>query len=154
MSGHLEDREAIRELLQHNAILLDAERFDEWTGLFDSVGTYELTAYSTEIRRWMTWWLADRPTLEKTLKEVGQHVRDPARRRHIVGGPRIVLDGSSASVVSHFSIYRTTPQGESSLYMVGAYEDRLIRRPAGWLYAARKVITDTRVLSMFTHIPV
>ena len=52
-----------------------------------------LSAYSSEIRRWMTWQLSDRETLEKMLKEVDEHVRDPARRRHVVGIPLVEFDG-------------------------------------------------------------
>jgi 3-phenylpropionate/cinnamic acid dioxygenase small subunit len=148
------DREAIRDLVQTTAIRLDEENFDDWLAAFDAEGTYELTAFSPEIRRWMTWWQSDRPTLEKMLKDVKQHVRDPAHRRHIVSAPLVTLDGESARAASHFSIYRTLPEGQSSLYMVGRYEDSFVRRSGAWLYAAHKVIADTRMLDTFTHIPV
>jgi 3-phenylpropionate/cinnamic acid dioxygenase small subunit len=150
----LADRDAIGQLVQNTALLLDDEKLEDWTALFEAEGAYELTAYSPEIRRWMTWWQADRPTLEKMLKEVRQHVRDPARRRHVVSAPAITLEGERASAVSHFSIYRTSPEGQSSLYMVGRYEDRLVKRARSWLYLNHKVIADTRMLDMFTHIPV
>lgn len=150
----LADREAIRDLVQSTAILLDEEKLDGWLGAFDTAGTYELCAYSPEIRRWMTWWQSDRQTLEKMLKEVKQHVRDPARRRHVVSAPLVTLDGERARAVSHFSVYRTTPEGQSSLYMVGRYEDSFVKRSGAWLYASHKVIADTRMLDIFTHIPV
>jgi 3-phenylpropionate/cinnamic acid dioxygenase small subunit len=154
MTESLLDREAIRDLVQKTAMLLDEEKFTEWLAAFDAEGTYQLSAYSSEIRRWMTWWHSDRPTLEKMLKEVGQHVRDPARRRHVVGGALVTLEGERAQAVSHFSLYRTTPEGQSSLYMVGRYEDLLVKRAGRWRYAAHKVIADTRMLDSFTHIPV
>ena len=148
------DIEASRELVQRTAMLLDDEKFDAWTELFDSDGTYELAAYSTELRRWMTWQLSDRDTLEKMLQEVDEHVRDPARRRHVVGTPLVELDGERGKVTSHFSLFRTSPEGQSTLYMVGRYEDRIVKRSGAWLYTAHKVISDTRMLDMFTHIPV
>ena len=135
-------------------MLLDEEKFDEWLTLFDSDGSYELSAYSTEIRRWMTWQLSDRETLEKMLKNIDEHVRDPARRRHVVSLPLVELDVDQGRVTSHFSLFRTTPDGQSSLYMVGCYQDRIVRRTGAWLYAAHKVIVDTRMLDAFTHIPV
>jgi methanesulfonate monooxygenase small subunit len=150
----LADREAIGQLVQRTAVLLDEEKFEAWIEAFDAAGTYELAAYSPEIRRWMTWWQSDRPTLEKMLKDVRQHVRDPARRRHLVGAPVVTLEADRARAVSHFSIYRTSPEGQSSLYMVGRYEDSLVKRAGGWLYASHKVIADTRMLDTFTHIPV
>lgn len=154
MSADPADFEAARELVQRTAMLLDDEKFDEWLRLFDSAGTYELSAYSTEIRRWMTWQLSDRETLTKMLKDVDEHVRDPARRRHIVSVPLLELDVDQGRMTSHFSLFRTTPDGQSSLYMVGCYDDRIVKRSGAWRYAAHKVIVDTRMLDSFTHIPV
>lgn len=154
MSADLRDIEAARQLVQRTAMLLDNEKFDAWIELFDSGGTYELSAYSTEIRRWMTWQLSDRDALQKMLQDINEHVRDPARRRHVVGTPVVELVGERGKVTSHFSLFRTSPEGQSSLYMVGCYEDRIVKRSGTWLYAAHKVIADTRMLDMFTHIPV
>jgi 3-phenylpropionate/cinnamic acid dioxygenase small subunit len=154
MNANPTDLEAGRELIARTAILLDDEKFDAWVELFDAQGTYELSAYSTEIRRWMTWQFSDRETLQKMLADVDEHVRDPARRRHIVGIPYLEFDGDHGRVKTHFSLFRTSPEGQSSLYMVGCYDDRIVRRSGSWLYAAHKVIVDTRMLDGFTHIPV
>jgi len=155
MSARQDDLEAIRTVVQRTASLLDAEQFSEWISLFDADGSYELAAYSTEIRRWMTWQLSDRPTLEQMLSEVGEHVRDPARRRHVVGLPLVEFtEEAAARVTTAFSLFRTTPEGDSSLYMVGSYEDQLIKRDDEWRYAFHRVVADTRLLNAFTHIPV
>lgn len=154
MSANLPDFEAARELVQRTAMLLDDEKFDDWLALFDTDGTYELSAYSTEIRRWMTWQLSDREALGRMLKDVDEHVRDPAQRRHIVGVPILELDGDHGRATSHFSLFRTSPEGQSSLYMVGRYEDRLVKRSGAWRYASHKVIVDTRMLDSFTHVPI
>jgi 3-phenylpropionate/cinnamic acid dioxygenase small subunit len=154
MSAAVGDRESVQELVQRTAMLLDAEDFDAWVKLFDDGGVYELTAYSPEIRRWMTWQSSDRTVLDKMLKEVGEHVRDTARRRHIVGMPLVEINGDEGQVFSNFSLFRTLPDGQSSLYMVGQYDDRIIRRAGAWLYTSHKVVADTRVLDTFTHIPI
>ena len=157
MSGDLQaeirDRLAIQDLVQRTATLLDDEKLDEWLELFDEESGYELCAYSTEIRRWMTWWKSDRLTLAQQLKDVNQHVRDPATRRRIVGTPMITFSGNSARAVSPFVIYRTTPDGQSSQYLVGRYDDEIVRKGSSWLYKTHKVIADTRVLDAFTHLP-
>ena len=64
------------------------------------------------------------------------------------------LNGDRASAITPFAIYRTTPEGHSSLYMVGRYEDALIKKSGAWLYTLHRVITDTRLLESFTHIPI
>ena len=154
MTSALADIEAVRSLIQRTAVLLDDEDFVGWVGLFDAAGNYELSAYSTEIRKWMTWQLSDRDTLERMLKEVNEHVRDPAKRRHVVGFPLVKIDGESAEATSHFSLFRTSPDGVSSLYMVGSYQDQLVKRAGEWRYLVHKVVADTRVLDSFTHTPV
>jgi methanesulfonate monooxygenase small subunit len=148
------DREAVRDLVQKNAILLDEEKLDEWVATFEANGSYVLRAYSPEIRRWMTWWQSDRPTLAKMLKDVKQHVRDPAQRRHVISSPVVTLNGERAEARAHFAIYRTVPEGQSSLYMVGRYEDTLVKNNGVWRYLSHSVIVDTRMLDTFTHIPV
>jgi 3-phenylpropionate/cinnamic acid dioxygenase small subunit len=154
MSEAMTEREAARELIQRTAMALDTEDFDAWVKLFDENGLYELTAYSSEIRRWMTWQSSDKATLDKLLKEVDEHVRDTAKRRHIVGMPLVEITGDQGHVRSNFSLFRTLPDGQSSLYMVGQYDDHIVKRSGAWLYAVHKVITDTRVLESFTHVPI
>jgi len=154
MSAAVNDFEAICRLVQRTAMLLDDESFEPWLELFEADGVYELAAYSTEIRRWMTWQLSDRDALEKILTAVSEHVRDPATRRHVIGIPVLELEGDQGRAISHFSLFRTMPDGQSSLYMVGRYDDRIVKRSGVWRYAIHKVIVDTRMLDAFTHIPV
>jgi len=154
MSSGASEFEAVCRLVQRTAMLLDDESFEPWLELFEPDGVYELSAYSTEIRRWMTWQLSDRDALDKMLKDVSEHVRDPAVRRHVVGIPVLELEGERSRVISQFSLFRTLPDGQSSLYMVGRYDDRIVKRSGGWRYTSHKVIVDTRMLDAFTHIPV
>jgi hypothetical protein len=42
-------------------------------------------------------------------------------------------NGDRADASSPFSLFRTSPEGQSSLYMVGCYQDRLVRRADGFL---------------------
>ena len=73
----------------------------------------------------------------------------------MVGIPLVELEvRSRPDDVALFRLFRTTPDGQSSLYMVGCYEDRIVKRSGNWLYASHKVIVDTRVLDTFTHVPV
>lgn len=151
---YLLDRLAIQDFVHRSAALLDDEKLDEWIGLFDDNGTYELCAYSPEIRKWMIWWKSDRASLAAQLKEVNQHVRDPASRRRVVGTPMVEIRGDRARAVSPFAVYRTTPDGSTNLYLVGRYEDQLMKKSGVWLYVEHKAITDTRMLESFTHIPI
>jgi 3-phenylpropionate/cinnamic acid dioxygenase small subunit len=147
------ERQAIQDLVQDTAARLDQEDLDGWLALFDAELDYRMSAYSTELQREMTWWRSDRPALEKLLAEVPQHVRDPARRLHVVAPPRVALDGGRARASSTFVVLRICPDGETRLYAAGRYEDELVRRAEGWRYASRHVRMETRLLEVFTHLP-
>jgi len=145
---------AAQQLVQRTAKLLDDEDLNGWLALFDSQGSYEISAYSPELRQPQVWWQSDLTALGKTLAEVPRHVRDPARRRRVVGAGTFNVDNDVVRMESAFSIHRTTPEGESSLYAVGRYEDVLVRSPGGeWRYRLHRVLLDTRVLDAFTHLP-
>ncbi len=148
------DQSVIQDLVQRTASLLDQEDLDAWVALFHAHATYEIAAYSTELRRTTVWWKADRPLLERQLKAIRDHVRDPASRLHVVGPAVVTFENDRASAQSAFALYRTAPGGETSLYMVGRYEDVLVRHSNRWLYVEHKVAVQTRVLEAFTHLPI
>lgn len=147
-------QQVIGNLVQTTGALLDGEDFNGWLALFDEHSEYELTAYSTEIRQQMSWWKSDRASLEKILKEIPRHVRDPGRRLHIVTPTLVEVSGDSARAVSSFAVFRTTPDGETRVYVVGHYEDDLVKKAERWLYVTHKVVLQTRLLEAPTHVPI
>lgn len=150
----LQDQLAIQSLILKSASLLDAEDLTGWQSLFDARGEYQITAWSTELRKTLSWWKTDMPALSRILAEVRDHVRDPARRLHVVSAGLADVSGDSAMADSAFAVYRSLPTGESSLYVVGHYKDQLARDDSGqWLLMKRVVQLDTRVLQAFTHLP-
>lgn len=147
------EKQAIADLVQSTARLLDNEDFDGWLALFDDNFEYEITAYSPEIRRQMSWWKSDRTSLAKILKDIPKHVRDPGRHLHVVTSNLIEISEDTANVLSSFAAFRTGSNGESRLYVVGRYEDRLVKKTGAWRYAVHKVVLETRLLQGFTHVP-
>ncbi len=81
-------------------------------------------------------------------------MRDPAIRLHVVSPPLVTVRQDRAEASSGFVLHRTLPSGETSFFMAGRYEDVLIRRADSWLYVEHKAVTHTRVLDMFTHLPI
>jgi 3-phenylpropionate/cinnamic acid dioxygenase small subunit len=147
------EKQSVTEVLIAAGTLLDSEDFDGWLGLFDEVSEYEMSAYSQEIRKHMSWWKSDRVSLEKILKEIPRHVRDPGRDVHIVTPTHVQISDGKAAAKSNFAVFRTAPDGETRLYVVGRYEDMLVKRQGRWLYSAHKAVLQTRLLEGFTHVP-
>ena len=146
--------DAVRKLIQTSAYLLDREEFAEWIDLYAEESEYELVSDSPEIRERVTWWKADRPELSRVLGQLREHVNDPARRLHTVVPVRIEVAGESATAVSHFAVFRTSPEGASHLYAVGRYEDVFVRRGERWFYAKHRAVMDTAMLDALTHVPI
>ena len=48
---NLVDAFEVQQFIQRTASLLNAEKLSEWVQQFDAAGTYEVTAYSTELAR-------------------------------------------------------------------------------------------------------
>lgn len=147
------DEQAVRDLVARTAVRLDREDFSGWLELFDAGAEYELCAYSAEIRRAMSWWKSGRAALEKQLREIPQHERDTASRLHVLGPVLVELEGDHAHAQTPFALFRTMPDGESTLYVVGRYEDEALKTSGTWLYTRHRAVLETRVLDAFTHVP-
>ncbi len=147
------DEQAIRDLVARTAVRLDREDFAGWLELFEAGAEYELCAYSPEIRRTMSWWKSGRAALEKQLREIPQHERDTASRLHVLGPVLVELDGDRAHAETPFALFRTLPDGETRLYVVGRYEDDVVKKSGTWFYARHRNILETRVIDAFTHLP-
>lgn len=145
--------EAVRAVVVAAADRLDREDLGAWLALFADDGAYELAAYSPELRRTMVWWSAPLHVLRKQLDEVPQHERDPARRLHVLGPVTVGSHDAGARADVTFAVYRTLPDGRSSLYAVGRYDDTLVRTSAGWRLQLHRAVLETRMLDAFTHLP-
>lgn len=153
MANALEEKEAIRDLLQTAAWLLDTEAFADWVNLFVDEGNYQVRAYSTEIGVEMEWMNLTKDELSGMLEQVIEHLRDLAQRLHLVSSIQIDIHDHQAHSLSSFAIFRTTPDGVSHCYAVGRYEDSLIKRNGAWRFLQRKVMLHTRVLEVASHLP-
>jgi 3-phenylpropionate/cinnamic acid dioxygenase small subunit len=147
------DEQAIRDLVALTAARLDREDLAGWLELFDENAEYELTAFSPELRRPMSWWKSERAALEKLIGEIPRHERDPARRLHLLGPIAVALDVGRGRAEVPFAVYRTMPDGATLLYVVGRYENSVIKRGGRWRYTSHRVVLETRFLDAFTHMP-
>ena len=147
------EQDAIRDLVQQTAVLLDKEELSLWLDLYADVSVYEIVAFGSEIAQNMIWWKSDREELRKILEDVPRQVRDPARRLHMVTPMRVEISEDRALVYSNFTVFRTTQDGRSSLYVVGSYIDNVVKQAGRWRYEKHQVVLHTRMLDALTHVP-
>lgn len=91
-----------------------------------------------------------RAELLRLLKESAEHVHDLADRTHQITVDQISLEKGEALARSTFSVFRTDMKGQSDLFAVGHYEDRLVKNGDTWLIDSRTVRLHTRMFTVPT----
>lgn len=146
-------KEKIFNFVRLTAARLDEEALDLWLQMFAPISSYQIATSSPEIGTDMSWWNSNQDELKKIITEVSDHVRDRAKRLHLLTPISAEINDDHASVLTHFTIFRTETDGRSSLYLTGRYNDELLKINGEWYYETHNVKLDTRILEPFTHLP-
>jgi methanesulfonate monooxygenase small subunit len=153
-----DSRTRVTELICTSCLKLDDKDFAAYLALCDEAYHYEITTFSPEIRKPMTWLAHDKPGLATLFANLPKHNSDasPLSRHVTVYTVTLSDDGGSADVVSALQVFRTALDGGATeLFAVGKLFDRVAlghgNGPARLL--RRNVRLDTRVLGYGHHIP-
>lgn len=157
-------REAVRETIYRACLLLDEGNFAGWLGLCAPDFRYRITAYSPEIRKDMTWYEQDIDGLKNMIEMLPRHNTDHGRLMRHATVYTIEIDraNNEAAATTAFSCYRTSldgmnshlDAGESQLFVIGKYYDRLRIDHDGPRFLERRVVLETRRLDKGSHYPV
>jgi hypothetical protein len=133
MSGALEDKDAIREVLAEYCFCLDGGRFAEMAALFAPDGTWH-TAFGKATGR------AD---IEALANRVANRAGPRPRGAHLVTNIVIKLAGDKpagdrASVASNWALAQNSPGGPI-VSSGGAYVDEMVKLDGRWLFHYRKI---------------
>ena len=123
---------AIQNLLAVYAFAIDEKDYDALDGVFTPDATFDYTATGGVAGDWA----AIKPWLAAAL------ARFPTTQ-HLVGLPRIRLDGDRAKVATMlFNPMLLKHEGKDLIFFVGAtYRDDLVRTAQGWRIS-RRIETD------------
>lgn len=123
MGSIAEDQTEILQLLHRYAYCFDRGDARGWANLFTDDAYYDGGVEVVRGREEIISYATRDPGHGDTPREV---------RRHVVVTPVIDLDGDRAQVHSTFLVLE-----ETSIYLVGTYEDEMVRTPEGWRFAKR-----------------
>jgi uncharacterized protein (TIGR02246 family) len=129
MSGALQEKDAIREVLAEYCFRLDGGQFAEMAALFTEDGTWD-TAFGKATGRAA---IAD---LARSLRERGPQSRP--RAIHLVTNIVIALDGERARIRSNWTVVQNSPGGPQ-IGSGGAYADEMVKRDGNWFFQYRKI---------------
>ena len=154
--------EAVREAVYRACIHLDDEKWNDWLDLCDKSFEYEVGAWSPEIRKDMIYFSGDRAYLQGMCDMLEKHNTDhsPLRRHATVYTVDENEDGT-LDVVSSLAIYQNLldginshiDAGESHLFVIGRYVDKMKMVDGKAVFVSRKVALDTRRLDKGSHWP-
>jgi methanesulfonate monooxygenase small subunit len=162
VKSRAEAAQAVRDLIYRAGLLLDEERFRDWLKLCSADFTYSIKVYSPEISRDMTWFERDVPGMEATIELMPKHNTDHGRLTRHATVYTVDLDGDTARAVTSFVCYRTMldginshmDSGETQLFAVGKYYDRISLSGGEPKFVERVVRLETRRMDKGSHYPV
>ena len=137
------------------ASCIDADRLEEWPGLFLEQCLYKITTADNHRRGYAAGlvyadsraMLVDRVA---ALREANIYERQSYR--HIVGMPALQL-GNDISAETPFLVVRTMRDGRMDLFAAGVYLDRVSEQNGQLRFAERIVVCDSSRIDTLLAIP-
>jgi methanesulfonate monooxygenase small subunit len=155
--------EKVRDAVYRACLLLDDEKWEDWLNLCDESFEYEITAWSPEIRKDMIYFSGSRDAIKSMTDMLDKHNTDHSPlRRHANVYTIDKNDDGTFTAVSSVAVYQNRldgfnshiDAGESHLFVIGRYVDRLKIENGEARFLSRKVELDTRRLDKGSHWPI
>jgi anthranilate 1,2-dioxygenase small subunit len=153
----LEVRLGIAELVAAYNDCIDDDRLEEWPDFFVDDCRYLVTdreSHDAGLKHGVIYcasrgMLVDRVTSLRRVLMFEAH-----RYRHLVGPTRILnIDGQFAETRSNFFIARIMHTGETSLFAIGRYLDRIDVSQKPYRFIERLVVLDSHKIDTLLVIP-
>lgn len=132
------------------AAAVDAQDWDRWTDFFTEDCLYRVQPRENYERGFP---LATLNLISKgMLRDRAYGIRetlfhDPYYQRHVVGLPRILrCDGDAIEAEANYAVFRTKLDGESTVFNVGRYLDRVLLTADGMRFQSRLCIYDSEMI--------
>lgn len=154
----------IEQLVYKSCLYMNDESWKDYLSLCDpQTFRYRVMNYSPEIRKEQCWADRDFKAMKASFDLLPRHNSDHAKLTRQVSIYTVDYDAQAreANVVSALTVYRTAldgtnsyiESGQTSLYAVGLYKDRIRMTDDTARLLERIVQLDTRQLDVGTHKP-
>ncbi len=156
--------EAVKDTIYRSCLLLDDQKWSDWLELCEDDFHYAIRAWSPEINYDMTYFQGSRKDLDTMTQLLPKHNTDhsPLKRHATVYTVDVDEDGKTATAVSSIVVYQNMldgvnshlDAGETHLFLVGRYIDKLKIEDGRAKFLEREVRLDTRRLDKGSHWPI
>jgi salicylate 5-hydroxylase small subunit len=129
---------------------LDAGDWARWPEFFTDDCSYKLQPRENYDRGFplCTMSLESKGMLKDRVYGISETIfHDPYYQRHVVGAPRILaFDDASIDSEANYAVFRTKPEGASTVFNVGRYIDRVVRTDEGLRFQSRLCVFDSETI--------
>jgi anthranilate 1,2-dioxygenase small subunit len=148
----------LHRLQERYVSVIDADRLEEWPNFFTEDCVYEIIPKENAdlglpmgiMQCFGRAMLRDRIT---SLRKA--NVFEPHTYRHMTSGLELTpVDADSVDMQSNYVVVQTLTDGESRIYQVGRYFDRVVHSAEGWLYQRKRAVYDTSRVQTLLVTPV
>jgi anthranilate 1,2-dioxygenase small subunit len=155
--GEIVRRLEFHELYADYAACLDSDALERWPDFFTEDCAYRITSaenYEAGLPLGLIYCTSKNMLKDRVSALRQANIYEPQRYRHLISGVQIESDEADAvDARASFLVVRTMQDGAMTLFAVGRYIDRVVRGDAGWKFARKLVILDSRQIDTLLALP-
>ena len=145
-------------LVYESARLIDDNRWEEWATLFTADGVYKIVSRENaedKLPPGIVYCDSRDMISDRILSLRKANIYNLHYDRHMVTNV-IVTDraGGILSVQSNYAVYQSTPNGETALFSVGKYADKIVVDGEAARFKERIVVADTGAVKNLISSPI
>lgn len=144
-------------LLTEYVDLIDEDRLEAWLDLFSEQSAYRIVSRENlEQNLPIALMLCDNKDMlrDRVMSLRTANIYNIHWDRHLISGVRVRSADEIIEVTANFALYHTTPEGETRLFSVGRYHDRLAREEGRLRFRDKTVIVDTGAVLTLLATPI
>jgi anthranilate 1,2-dioxygenase small subunit len=138
---------------------LDDDRLEDWPGFFTEDCGYRVTSaenFEAGLPIGLIYASSRDMLVDRVMALRKANIYEPQRYRHLISAIRIDKEtgGDEFDVIANFLVVRIMQDGAMSLFAVGRYIDRVVRRDGALKFARKDVVLDSRQIDTLLAIPI
>jgi len=153
-----ETRQSITDLFYESAHCIDTDRLEEWIDFFTDDGVYKIVPkenYDRGLPAVIVWCDNKDMLRDRIVSLRNANIYNFHTDRHIIGNIRFLSEDAGVHAVeSNYALYQTDPEGESRLFSVGIYMDKVVFLDGAAKFKERIVIVDTCAVHSMVSTPI
>lgn len=141
---------SVQRLYQDYVAAVDSANWNAWVELFTEECEYKVQPrenYERGLPLCTLWFLSQGMLRDRAYGIQETLFHDPYYQRHVVDAPQITgREGDTLLVQANYAVFRTKRDGESTVFNVGRYHDRIVPTPQGLRFAQRLCVFDSEMI--------